>query len=512
MRKFKKSWVLAALLMGNAHLSLADLPSFQVVDWNSSASKFELKTVLQDQLELISSEQFASKNFSIYRRLEDQTFSIRVAKPQDLDTLRAATLAYQLKKIENFFSVRLTEISSSPDLLDFSFSPKKIRFDVPYLFSPKSFYDSERSLENTSLTIPPADPQVAQEGWSDEIWFAREHATRILYRYSSDRVMDTALCPDAIYHEYTHLLTGQFMGRNRIMRTLTEGLSDYFAASFLNHSNLYTSDTCPYVKKQLLVRPFRVGKLKGKYSLKMEDSLTQLKFLPSLLWKYRAWVGADIADRTILRAVTRSTPATRIYPEFVQQLSDALSETAGESMAQTLESTIYRPAGLMSSRGESQSVFAWLPKTQSILPNVNPESKTFCQSENHFEFDWHRVQRARGVLYARWKCDGLTLPIKFDFSGHPERFFSSNFLRSGLDGKMSFTSPAVRNPNPNLSPENTLKYQKMVQLIETQLFAGNGTRPRKVTLLPPRPRSQQSAVSIRLRLTEFPWSSVRVRF
>mgnify|MGYP001612782529 CR=1 FL=1 len=483
-------------LMGVASAAENIERQWDVVDWDSAKKSFVDRTVSQSALLLNSEQQFSTKNFSIHKNFSDEVFQIpergkKLSSDAKLELKRASTLAFQLNKIEAYFTQRLREAGLNEQVIQYA-DPVKIRFDAAHEFSPTHYYDPKEKRRNTALSIPPSDANDAKEyieknghGWKSEIWFAPMLSIPLLARYSPDRVLDVALCPDVIYHEYAHLVTGAFIGKNVIGSALSEGLSDYFAASMIDHPALYGSKTCPSVKWQLFVNAFRFDKNTSEYSPAIEENFkSNLHFVPSVLWQYRKYLRADLADKVILRAVSKSSPKTRIYPEFVQILSDVIFEeiksTDGEETAlallNTIEQNVIRPRALMTSFGENDTIFPDLPRYQIEVQNPDNRSSQVCKNENRMVFYWDRFSRVNPKLYVEWFCDGLRVPMKVQFPLSPFAYLTSKFQKAGaLEGRISMASPAAKIPSKNLSAADQARYARLIKYTQEYYIGGSET-------------------------------------
>ncbi len=465
---------------------------WQIVDWNSAKKKFVERQAGQSELQLVSDHDFSSRNFSIHHSFSDDVYSFPEAGKQLNSTdsakmLRAATIAYHIKKMEQYFQAKLQAAGLTPQLTQFS-NPFKIRFDVPYQYSPTHYYDKNTKYRNAAITIPPSEMDEAKDyieknghGWENEIWFAQFFTFPVVSTYFVDRVIDTALCPDVSYHEYTHQITGNFIGKNAIGRALSEGLSDYFAASVIDYPVLYSSKTCPSVKWQLFVSSFRIDRDQSEYSPTIEsDFKSNLRFVPAVLWKYRAAVGVDVADKTILRATSKSNSMT-LVPGFMQLLSDELyseikaqqGEAAALALVQKVEREIYRPRGLMTSYGEVDTIFPDLPTYQIVVENPDRSVRQICSQQNQMELNWQTFSRIRPTLYVAWHCNGVRIPFKIEFPKDPRSYVSDRFEKNGgLGARIFFASPAVKNPSTSLTADEVSLYRAAIQYAQKYYLEG----------------------------------------
>lgn len=434
----------------------------QVLDWDISQKNFVHKNIALEDLELKSSTNYILEHFAIHSGLETSPIPLSQLE----GNLKLITLGYQLQKIESRFQY-ITKKASLPNIT--GFNPRVIiRVDAPYAYSPTDYYDKKTSLKNTALTIPPSE---SKDGWNSELWFAPKWSFPIIGgAFAIDRVIDTALCPDAIYHEYAHLITGRYLGNNSIGKSLSEGLSDYYAASMLDHPELYTYKTCEGVKHQLLVASFRLDKSFGNYDSGIESEFKKdLVFIPSLLWQYRNAVGKDLADVTILKAVSKTDTASRFFPEFLEALSSSLFEevkkTEGEQSALELvnqvETSVFLPHNVFTKQSKKETVFGFLPKTSVILPNSDSKTNVMCSARNEFEFLWKDVSVEDPNLRFYWHCNQMKIPMVIDFEQTDPGFYLLKNNVSYLSGKLRFASKNPSMPDSKLSAENQSLYLKL---------------------------------------------------
>ncbi|WP_244279904.1 hypothetical protein [Leptospira brenneri] len=443
----------------------------QVLDWEEGRKRFIHKNITLDELGLQSPTHYILENFSIHSELDKGPIPIEKVE----GNLKLLTLGFQLRKIESKFK-NIVILSGTKDKVT-SFQPKIIvRVDAPFAYSPTSYVDSKVSLKNTALTIPAAE---STGNWNTELWFAPKWDFPILNTFAFERIIDTASCPDAIYHEYTHLITGKYLGNNAIGRSLAEGISDYYAASLLGHPELYTHKTCEAVKRQLLVSTFRLDQKIGYYDATIEsDFKKDFSFIPSLLWQYRDLVGDELADVTIFQAITKTNAGDRFFPEFVNTLSKSLYEEIkkrnGEGKAREvvlkLEEKVWIPHGVFSHYSERQTVFSTFPKTTVRIPNSDEKSNEFCDTKNEMEFYWKEVNVEEPTLRFYWNCNQVKLPLVIQM----DQTSALNFLLSAnmhtLNGKLRFASRSAEKPNAKLSKEDQMLYLQMYDYIKENYF------------------------------------------
>lgn len=443
----------------------------QVLDWDGNRKQFVHKNISFEDLGLKSKTNYILENFSIYSKLEQEPIPLEQVE----GNLKLLTLGFQLRKIESRFKTILTNAGIKDKNTEFN--PKvRIRVDAPFAYSPTDYYDSKVSLKNTALTIPPAESNGT---WNSELWFAPKWDLPVFGTFAFERIIDTASCPDAIYHEYTHLITGKYLGNNAIGRSLAEGISDYYAASLLDHPELYTHKTCEAVKRQLIVSAFRLDKEIGIYDANIEsDFKKDFAFIPSLLWQYRALVGSELADVTIFQAIAKTSAGDRFFPEFINTLSDSLftevkkrnGEEQAKSLAIQLETKVWVPHGVYSNLSKNQSVFSVFPKSSVRLSNSDEKSNEFCGQKNELEFYWKEVNLEEPTLRFYWNCNSVKLPliIQMDQTNPMNYLFSSNL--HFLNGKLKFASQNADKVNPKLSAENQVLYLQMVNYVKENYF------------------------------------------
>ncbi|TGN07126.1 hypothetical protein [Leptospira ilyithenensis] len=440
----------------------------QILDWDESEKAFVHKNITLNDLGLRSTTNYTLEHFSIHSGME----SLPVPLEQVEGNLKLMTLGYHLQKIENRFRYISKKASFKKDITAFN-PPIRIRIDAPYAYSPTDYYDKKISLKNTALTIPPSG---SKSGWNSELWFAPKWSFPVIGgTFAIDRIIDTALCPDAIYHEYTHLITGQYLGNNSIGKSLSEGLSDYYTASMLDHPELYTYKTCEGVKRQLLVTSFRLDKSFGSYDTGIESEFKKdLRFIPSLLWQYRSVVGKDLADVTILQAVSGTDAAPRFFPEFLDALSSSLfrevKKAQGDVFALELvrkvETSVFLPHGVFTKHSKKETVFGLLPKTPKLLPNSDSKTKVMCSNRNEFEFLWSNVSVEDPNLRFYWHCNRMKIPMVIDLEQADPGFYLLKNNLSYLSGKLRFASKNPGRPDPKLSEEDQIQYLKLYDYVK----------------------------------------------
>lgn len=443
----------------------------QVLDWEGEQKQFVHKIINIEELGIKSQTHYILENFVIHSGVDQTPIPIEQVE----GNLKYLTLGYQLRKIEaKFKSIALA--SGSKEKIT-EFNPKvRIRVDAPYAYSPTDYFDSKVSLKNTALTIPPSE---SKGSWNSELWFAPKWDFPFFGRFAFDRIIDTASCPDAIYHEYTHLITGKYLGNNAIGRSLAEGISDYYAASLIDHPELYTHKTCEAVKRQLLVSSFRLDKEIGYYDSTIEsDFKKDLVYIPSLLWQYRKFVGTELADITIFQAIAKTNAGDRFFPEFINTLSTSLykemKKRSGEQTATELvlklENTVWIPHGVYSEYSQKQTVFSIFPKNMVRIPNSDEKSNELCSDKNELEFFWKEVNLEEPTLRFYWNCNQVKLPLVIQMDQtNPSNYLIQSNLHF-INGKLRFASQSAEKPNPKLSEENKVLYLTMYNYIKDNYF------------------------------------------
>ncbi|TGL39780.1 hypothetical protein [Leptospira perdikensis] len=465
------SMVFVFTLISGFGLSAESKKTNQVLDWDETQKHFLHKNITLEEMGLQSETHYVLENFLIYSGLEELPIPLNQVE----GNLKYLTLGYQLKKIESKW--RTIALSSGSKEKITEFHPKVVvRVDAPYAYSPTNYFDSKVPLKNTALTIPPSE---VKGSWDSELWFAPKWDFPILNTFAFERIIDTASCPDAIYHEYTHLITGRYLGNNAIGRSLAEGISDYYAASLLNHPDLYTHRTCEAVKRQLIVSSFRLDKQIGSYDASIEaDFKKDFVFIPSLLWQYRQLVGTEIADVTIFQAVAKTNAGDRFFPEFINTLSASLyaelkkrnGEQKAQEMVKKVEDGVWVPHGVYSKFSHNQTVFSIFPKTFVSVSNSDEKSAEFCGIKNELEFFWKEVSEEEPILRFYWNCNQVKLPLVIQIDeSNPINYLLQPNLRF-LSGKLKFASQNAEKPNPKLSTEEQVLYLKMYSYIKENYF------------------------------------------
>ncbi|BDA77884.1 hypothetical protein LPTSP3_g08140 [Leptospira kobayashii] len=440
----------------------------QILDWDESEKAFVHKNITLQDLGLKSSTHYILEHFSIHSGLEPLPVPLEKVE----ENLKLMTLGYHLQKIENRFRYISKKASFKKDITAFN-PPIRIRIDAPYAYSPTDYYDKNTSLKNTALTIPPSD---SKNGWNSELWFAPKWSFPVIGgTFAVDRIIDTALCPDAIYHEYAHLITGKYLGNNSIGKSLSEGLSDYYTASMLNHPELYTYKTCEGVKRQLLVTSFRLDKSFGSYDTGIESEFKKdLRFIPSLLWQYRNVVGKDLADVTILQAVSGTGASPRFFPEFLEAISSALyqevkkseGERAALELVDKVETSVFLPHKVFTKRSRKETIFGLLPKTSILLPNSDSKTNVMCQNRNEYEFFWDTVGSEDPNLRFYWHCDQVKIPMVIDFEQSDPGFYLLKNNVAYLSGKLRFASKNPDKADSKLSEEDRMQYLNLYDYVK----------------------------------------------
>lgn len=484
----------------------------QVLDWDETEKRFLHKNIRLEEMGLKSETNYVLENFLIFSGLEESPISLQKVE----GNLRYLTLGYHLRKIESKWKEIAIASGSKEKITEFH--PKVVvRLDQPYAYSPTNYFDSKVPLKNTALTIPPSE---VKGSWDSELWFAPKWDFPIFSRFAFERIIDTASCPDAIYHEYTHLITGKYLGNNAIGRSLAEGISDYYAASLLNHPELYTHKTCEAVKRQLIVSSFRLDKKIGSYDASIEsDFKKDFVFIPSLLWQYRQTVGTELADVTIFQAITKTNAGDRFFPEFTNALSTSLyaelkkrnGEGRALEMVKKIEEEVWIPHGVYSKFSQNQTVFAILPKTLVSVPNSDEKSGEFCDLQNELEFFWKEVSAEEPILRFYWNCNQVKLPllIQMDESS-PKNYLLQPQLRF-LSGKLKIASLNAEKPNPKLSKEEQILYLKMYNHIKENYFYRR-TMEKEVRLYLDRGIDANQIQNIRLEFAYLGNSKKRFRY
>lgn len=443
----------------------------QVLDWDNGRKQFVHKNVSIEELNLKSKTNYILDHFSIHSGLEEAPMPMSQLE----GNLKYLTLGYQLQKIEARWKT-ITLNSGSKDKITEFYPRVVVRVNAPYAYSPTEYIDSKVSLKNTALTIPPSE---FNGNWQSELWFAPKWDIPVLSTFAFERIIDTAACPDAIYHEYTHLITGKYLGNNAIGRSLAEGISDYYAASFLDHPVLYTHKTCEAVKRQLLVSTFRLDREIGIYDSSIEsDFKKDFAFIPTLLWSYRQMVGTDLADVTIFQAIEKTNAGDRFFPEFINTLSTSLykelkkrnGEQVATDMVQKVEDSLWIPHGVYSNFSRKKIVFSYFPKTSVIVPNSDEKSSEFCGIKNELEFYWKDVKLEEPTLRFYWNCNQVKIPLVIQIEqSNPINYLLQSNLRF-INGKLKFASQSADKPNPKLSLEDQTLYLQMYQYVKENYF------------------------------------------
>jgi hypothetical protein len=438
-----------------------------ILDWDLQKKQFIEKDIPLDNLRLLSSTHLILEHFEIHSGMDAEPIRIEDA----LTSQRIMTLAYHLSKAE----MHLMSLSPAYKKNNQNHNARiLVRVDAPYAFSPTQYIDENTPLRNTAVTIPPSEFNS-----QSEIWFGAKWSFPPLSRFSMDRIIDTALCPDSIYHEYIHLFTGNHLGRNTIGRSLSEGISDYFAASLIDYPELYSSKTCPGVSKQIFVRSFHLDTNIGLYDKEIESNFKKdFNFIPGLLWKYRNFVGSELADRSLIRAISKSSPTSRFYPEFINALSQALYEEkkihSDEKQAKELvfnvEHQIFNPHGLLSELTREETIFAQMPNRIIKYKNQDEKTNEFCGSENVLELLSNDFSIEDPTLRMVWTCNGVKLPLLVNFDENlPVSFQITNPL-GYVTGIMKFASLNPELPNPEWSMDQKLIYLQMYKYAKSKYF------------------------------------------
>lgn len=154
----------------------------------------------------------------------------------------------------------------------------------------------------------------------------------------SEAYLDTALIPEVIYHEFSHVALSDFVSVRR-STALNEGLANYFAAVIndsarIAHRNGGASRNVTGYN----------GNAKGMYHSSLETRASgQTNFVFSFLWRLRNRLASDmisgdiLSDRLIFAARKHIKYAERpIRDDLLQALRQAIADVASDSEARIL--------------------------------------------------------------------------------------------------------------------------------------------------------------------------------
>lgn len=124
-----------------------------------------------------------------------------------------------------------------------------------------------------------------------------------LFFYLTARDFDTAWDSDVIFHEYTHAVVSQLVGRSQgpTFRAINEGTADYFAASFLDDPSMGEWAARIFGSRSFALRNVENSNL-WPSNLVGEEHVDG-NIWSGALWDLRRAIGADRANRTALASL-----------------------------------------------------------------------------------------------------------------------------------------------------------------------------------------------------------------
>lgn len=146
--------------------------------------------------------------------------------------------------------------------------------------------------------------------------------------FKTNTFMDTAMIPEVIYHEFSHVALSDFVSLKR-SNPLNEGMANYFAAVINGHSKI-AAKNAGHSKN---VSPYS-GKKKIMYSARFEtEKAAHSNFVFSFLWRLRERFeselpnGKELADKLIFTSRKHIRYADKaIKDDLIPSLVDAVEE------------------------------------------------------------------------------------------------------------------------------------------------------------------------------------------
>ncbi len=208
-------------------------------------------------------------------------------------------------------------------------------------------------------------------------------------------------------------------------------MSDYFAATLINHPELYSFKTCRAKPFQFFEGSFKFRE-PGIYHRNIEEDFTaNFKLVPGILWKIRKLLGPALADMVIFNAITMSAADTLIFPDFFENINLSLIKFLGEVVAipfiQKIEDTILVPHKIFTSFSLEKTYFKYLPKKNTSLVNIDArfyeilhrELPNFCSKRNEFKFNFSQFNLTYRYFPILWYCDDYKIAMGIDYFAAP---------------------------------------------------------------------------------------------
>lgn len=154
----------------------------------------------------------------------------------------------------------------------------------------------------------------------------------------SESYLDTAMIPEVIYHEYSHVALSDFISVRK-STPLNEGMANYFAA-VINNSSKIAAKNGSHSKN---IAPYN-GKAKTMYNSLLETKASgQTNFVFSFLWNLRQKLGSEFKDGELLadKIIFNSRKHVRyaekpIKDDLLPSLMDSVGEVATPAQARKL--------------------------------------------------------------------------------------------------------------------------------------------------------------------------------
>ncbi len=374
----KKLVYVGCILVGLAFTQVyaADAPSFQIIERGKKAKAIEVVvpfTFLKDP------RFFESESFRVVLGKSDETIRTDVADSEV--RLRAANVLYHMEKAKRYFSEHLgyEKVKSLPQILlrvemDVAFSSRELfddkeaPFNDVYTIPPgtkwqtQTWFYKKKAIRVKDILAGLAEDPAAGEiqkirrsilDWQTDLGIrngvglalGQNAGVREMYLSSLGSqlksivlaevglrllkglnrlfqpkyyFLDTALIPEVIYHEFTHIAFWDILS-NAVSMPVPEGIANFFATQMIDHPKLTAK-----FKKAFTGRPAN-GNDSGYYQYTYEDGGEKARndFVLGLLWQLRCVFGQEKAERLVLEAV-KTGKLTGGFSKVRKDLLDAL--------------------------------------------------------------------------------------------------------------------------------------------------------------------------------------------
>ena len=211
---------------------------------------------------------------------------------------------------------------------------------VALRFRELGFAGFGRALEGVVLYQDYVPSQAVYAGKNNAYFSPVEFSNRGgLFFYLTSRYLDTSWDSDVIFHEYTHAVVNQLVGRNQgnTFRAINEGTADYFAASFLDDPAMAEwaarifGERLPYLRT--------VDNTNRWPNYLVGEEHVDGNIWSGALWDIRKALGADRTNRIVLNALALLNGGAEFFDGAVAVVAaakglygDAVAQTAAESL------------------------------------------------------------------------------------------------------------------------------------------------------------------------------------